>query len=253
MACEAYHGPSQKHVHLMQKTKFDWKPFSDSSFTKFGLTRNFHIVDRQKQVENYARCHSKRTRITQKEKWDGIYLNHYQPVFLNYPEYHYDGQINEKFYVYGSFLQSKMYQKGVVCTNCHNPHSNKIKFEGNQLCTQCHNPQNKKYNFIKEYDSPQHHNHSPNSSGSQCINCHMPGKTYMGIDFRRDHSFSIPNPKLSSKINSSNACNQCHQNRTSQWKNEQFKNWYPKNDKETKSYGEILYNFSNNRSDKKNN
>jgi predicted CXXCH cytochrome family protein len=54
------------------------------------------------------------------------------------PLYHHDGQILDEVYVYGSFMQSKMQQAGVVCANCHEPHSNQLRAEGNGVCAQCH-------------------------------------------------------------------------------------------------------------------
>ncbi|WP_252046807.1 cytochrome c3 family protein [Vibrio sp. SCSIO 43186] len=66
-----------------------------------------------------------------------------------YPElYHHDGQIYDEDYVYGSFLQSKMAEKGVSCTNCHDPHNAKLKIPEETVCAQCHSPQ--------EYSSDKH-------------------------------------------------------------------------------------------------
>ncbi len=46
-------------------------------------------------------------------------------------------------------------------------------------------------------------------AGTECINCHMHGQNYMGIDYRRDHSFRIPRPDLSGYTSKTpNACNQ---------------------------------------------
>ena len=33
-------------------------------------------------------------------------------------------------------------------------------------------------------------------TGAQCVQCHMPGRYYMGVDYRPDHSFRIPDPAL---------------------------------------------------------
>ncbi len=42
------------------------------------------------------------------------------------------------------------------------------------------------------------------------MNCHMPGRTYMELDFRRDHSLRIPRPDLSVEFDTPNACTGCH-------------------------------------------
>ncbi len=108
-----------------------------------------------------------------------------------------DGQVYEEDYVLGSFMQSKMFQQGVVCSNCHNPHSGELKLSGNAVCSQCHQ--------AADYDNPRHHHHAAGSAGSQCANCHMPETTYMQIDPRRDHSMQIPRPDLSDQLGTPNA------------------------------------------------
>ena len=45
--------------------------------------------------------------------------------------YFFDGQIREEVYVKRSIMQSKMYEQGVTCTNCHEPHSGKTLVKGN--------------------------------------------------------------------------------------------------------------------------
>src|SRR3546814_19188159 len=99
-----------------------------------------------------------------------------------------DGQMQEEVYVYGSFLQSKMHQNGVVCSDCHNPHSLKLKLPGNATCTQCHR--------ASVFDTSAHSHHKPGSDGAQCVNCHMPTVPYMGVDARRDHNFRLQRPLL---------------------------------------------------------
>jgi tetratricopeptide (TPR) repeat protein len=119
--------------------------------------------------------------------------------------YHADGQIQDEVYAFGSFTQSKMYHKGVRCTDCHDAHSLELKYEGNRLCAQCHQP--------GKYDAVGHHHH-PNAvdgaAETQCVTCHMPTTTYMGIDERRDHSIRVPRPDLTVKLGTPNVCNRCH-------------------------------------------
>ncbi|MCB9286475.1 MAG: cytochrome c3 family protein [Lewinellaceae bacterium] len=68
----------------------------------------------------------------------GVLMDHYIPSTLRYGLYYPDGQILDEVYVYGSFLQSKMYRNNVRCSDCHNPHSLKLKAVGNELCGKCH-------------------------------------------------------------------------------------------------------------------
>jgi tetratricopeptide (TPR) repeat protein len=107
-----------------------------------------------------------------------------------------------------------MFHQGVKCVDCHDPHTVKLHTYTNQLCTRCHVPNEKN---PTGFDTPAHHFHQAGTKGAQCVECHMPEKTYMGIDARRDHSIRIPRPDLSVKHGSPNACNQCHADKDAQW------------------------------------
>ena len=193
--CEACHGPGKQHVE-------DVNRLGD----QYTSTKTMHMtsdIKPKELVDQCARCHMRREQFSEAFNFEGTMLDHYFPQLIEEPIYYADGQIRDEDYVYGSFVQSKMYKNNVACNNCHNSHSLKLKFEGNNLCTQCHVPEN--------YDTPKHHFHKMDTDGSQCINCHMPGKFYMGNDFRRDHSFRVPRPDLSVKYGTPNACAGCHE------------------------------------------
>ena len=147
------------------------------------------------------------------------FLDGYLPALLEPGLYHADGQIDGEVYEYGSFLQSRMHAAGVTCSNCHDPHSAKLRAESNGLCAQYHLP--------ARFDAREHHHHELGSAGAQCVNCHMPTKTYMVVDARRDHSIRVPRPDLSISLGTPNACNQCHAERPIQWAPETVAGWYP--------------------------
>lgn len=171
-------------------------------------------------VDQCARCHMRREQFSSSYNFEGTLLDHYSPQLIVENIYYPDGQILDEDYVYGSFVQSKMYQNNVACNNCQNPHSLKLKFEGNQLCTQCHSPE--------KFNTPKHHFHKENTAGAMCINCHMPGKYYMGNDFRRDHSLRVPRPDLSLKYGTPNGCTACHKDKSNQWASKSFKSLFGK-------------------------
>ncbi|MEJ2657851.1 MAG: tetratricopeptide repeat protein, partial [Desulfobacterales bacterium] len=75
-------------------------------------------------------------------------------------------------------------------------------------------------------------------TGAECVQCHMPGRTYMGIDYRPDHSFRVPRPDLSVKIGTPNACNRCHIDKTSKWADQTITKWYGPGRKQ--HYGSII-------------
>ncbi|TLU67558.1 hypothetical protein FE810_01015 [Thalassotalea litorea] len=165
-------------------------------------------------------CHSLRSPLT-----DGIapgtaFLDQFSPSMLAHPLYYSDGQIKEEVYVYGSFLQSKMFKAGVNCIDCHDKHTMKIKVEGNGLCLQCHSPE--------KYQQTQHTGHPLDQPGGQCVDCHMSETTYMGVDDRRDHSFKIPRPDLSSRFSSPNACTKCHDDKSNSWASSELRKLHGK-------------------------
>jgi predicted CXXCH cytochrome family protein len=142
------------------------------------------------------------------------------PQVISTEFYYADGQIREEDYEYGSFTQSKMFHNNVRCSNCHNPHSGKLMLTGNDLCMSCHEP---------KYNTKEHHFHTINTEGAQCISCHMPVKTYMGNDHRRDHSFRIPRPDQSSVFGTPSACTSCHTGQSNTWASNAVKKWYGPN------------------------
>jgi tetratricopeptide (TPR) repeat protein len=213
VSCEACHGPGAKHVAYAQSEAYQNGQKISGSLLK--LTAN---LNNKQQVEACGRCHARRGPLTNVYDHSGKMMDNYLPEILRTGLYHEDGQILDEVYVYGSFLQSKMYHRDVSCTNCHNAHSMKLLYEGNKLCTQCHEP--------KQFDTPQHHFHKMDTEGSDCKSCHMPGKYYMVNDFRRDHSFRVPRPDLSAAYGTPNACSGCHQDQSPKWAADAVEKWY---------------------------
>jgi hypothetical protein len=151
----------------------------------------------------------RRSKLSANPETGNKFENQFISQTLSTEYYHGDGQIDEKDYVYGFFRQSKMFAKGVKCSNCHDPHSLDLKFKDNRLCSQCHAPET--------YDTEPHHFHAENAEENLYINGHMTGKNYMGNDFRRDHSFRIPRPDQSITCGTQNACIGCHDDKDDQW------------------------------------
>jgi predicted CXXCH cytochrome family protein len=214
VSCEECHGPGSVHVELARKRS----PFWDRN-VGYGLVSLKNKFSNT-MIETCAKCHSRRYQVHEDFRPGRSFLDHYEPVTLAAGLYEADGQIRDEVYEYGSFMQSKMHANRVRCTDCHDPHSLKLKFTGNALCTQCHLP--------AKYDTPAHHHHKADSEGAQCIKCHMPSRLYMVIDERRDHSFRPPRPDLSVELGTPNACNDCHKKseETFQWAADAVRKWY---------------------------
>jgi predicted CXXCH cytochrome family protein len=203
VGCEACHGPGANHVTWARRgaAANNMPPYSS------------WIVEQAEQVDTCARCHSRRSKIAEGFAAGDSFLDYFMPALLTPPLYHGDGQILDEVYVYGSFLQSKMYQRGVRCSDCHDPHSATLRATGNTVCTQCHSLTGRAdfpTLLRKNYDDPAHHLHTADTPGAACVSCHMPDRTYMAVDDRRDHSFRIPRPDLTVALGVPNACDQCH-------------------------------------------
>ena len=230
VSCEACHGPASEHIKWANLPEMA-RPQNINT----GLVVQTSNIDNRRYVDLCARCHTRRSALRDYDfDWSDL-LDHMIPELTREPLYFPDGQILEEDYVFGSFTQSRMYMEGVKCNNCHDVHSGKRHMEGNALCLQCHRGD--------VYDTYNHHFHKYEGesnmvvvdefgkrqevgSGAQCINCHMPGRYYMGMDYRRDHSFRVPRPDLSDELGTPNACTQCHADRSNQWAAGYMKKWY---------------------------
>ena len=227
VACEACHGPASGHLAWASGDQAEADrgfPFSLQDRGAFGPKEGdqgptFSRMDGkrpQTQVETCAACHARRSELSAFEPGKP-FADQFRLTLVEPGRYFADGQIRDEVYVYGSFLQSKMHQAGVVCSNCHEPHSNEVFAPDNGLCTQCHQSE--------VFDQAEHHRHPEASTGASCVNCHMPVETYMGVDDRHDHSFRVPKPGLSLELGTPNTCNQCHDDRDAQWALDAMKSW----------------------------
>ncbi|MDH3508106.1 MAG: multiheme c-type cytochrome, partial [Gammaproteobacteria bacterium] len=233
--CEACHGPGS--IHASDPTV---PPPAATRVARAWVFRDGASIasladdaPRSNEIEICAQCHSRRSQLTDDYEPQDAFLDGFRPSLLDAGLYHADGQILDEVYVYGSFLQSAMASAGVTCSDCHEPHSTALRASGNDVCARCH--------LTSTFDTPQHHHHAANGAGSQCVSCHMRAETYMGVDPRRDHSFRVPRPDLSTRLQSPNACNDCHAEQSSDWAAEQVAAWSPDGRQNDFHYGEALH------------
>ena len=234
VSCEACHGPGSEHVGWAQAVARDqarddgvrglvidladrddavWNIDSVTGLATRSVPRSSNTA-----VELCARCHSRRSVIIDRYDYGRPLLDTHQPALLTEGLYFPDGQIQDEVYVYGSFLQSKMYAAGVTCRECHDVHALTVRGAGNARCAGCHAP--------ATFDTTAHHRHAVGTPGASCVECHMPATTYMGVDSRRDHSFRVPRPDLATALGTPNACTACHTDRPPGWAADAIDRWY---------------------------
>jgi Tfp pilus assembly protein PilF len=230
VSCEACHGPASEHVGQAKAGAFAGRyglltDLDDTGRAVWEMNADSGIAARSEprmrppiQPEACGRCHSRRSVISTEYGFGKSLLDTHLPVLLDDTLYYPDGQIRDEVYVYGSFLQSRMYQAGVSCSDCHEPHSGRLHTgpDPDEICASCHSP--------ARFASAAHDHHPVGSAG--CVDCHMASRNYMGVDGRRDHSFRIPRPDIALATGSPDACRQCHDDRTSDWAVTRIEEWY---------------------------
>lgn len=230
VGCEACHGPGSAHLRwardggqaphkglallLDERRGVSWRRTLEQLTARRDTPLAAH-----KEQPICAQCHARRSQIAEGYQPGKPLLDHYSPALLEPGLYHADGQQREEVFISGSFEQSRMHAAGVTCSDCHEPHGQQLRAEGNALCSQCHAP--------AAFDTPRHHFHPAGSAGAQCTSCHMPETTYMVIDPRRDHSLRIPRPDLSAALGTPNACTGCHQDRSADWAAQAIRRHHP--------------------------
>ena len=218
--CEACHGPGSRHNAWARVPAM-----ARSSLENKGLMVPTSGISSAQLVELCAPCHSRRAELGDYDHSGRLLLDHMLPSLLTEGLYEADGQQLEEVYTYASFLQSKMYARGVRCSDCHDSHSGKLLRPGNELCLQCHQRE--------VYDTSDHHFHKKQvegrpSDGALCVKCHMPERPYMVVDYRADHSLRRPRPDLTADIGTTNACSQsgCHADKPLAYVLKAYRDWY---------------------------
>ncbi|MBK6452726.1 MAG: hypothetical protein IPF84_09440 [Proteobacteria bacterium] len=227
VGCEACHGPGSAHLQWAQRkgnepgkgltVQLDERRGVAWVRDEAGKPVRSKPRQTEREIEVCAQCHARRAQIAEGYEPGRPFLDHYLPTLLTPALYHVDGQQQDEVFIWGSWLQSRMHAAGVTCSDCHDPHTQKLRAPGNAVCAQCHDAQ--------KYDVAAHHRHEPGTAGAQCVNCHMPQTTYMVVDSRRDHSMRVPRPDESVALGVPNACNACHTDHDVKWAAKAVHDW----------------------------
>lgn len=249
VSCESCHGPGSNHVAWARDGSDASNSQSDSRGLVVQLDERRGVnwtIDAQtgkparsairktsRELDTCARCHSRRGQVWADFTAGRPIGDTHRVALLDPGLYFPDGQIHDEVYEYGSFLQSRMHQAGVSCSDCHEPHSLKLRADGDAVCMTCHQ--------AAKYETPEHHHHEAGSTGSQCVECHMPGRNYMVVDHRRDHSLRVPRPDLAAATGSPDACTACHRGQKPEWAAGKLREWLGRPPAGLQDYAEILH------------
>ena len=231
VGCEACHGEGSAHVAWAEG---GMSPAGDDAL---GLLARFNERERiswsldpqtkqpirssppmsvRKEVEMCGRCHARRGILSEAFVPGRPLSDSHDVSLISQGLYQADGQMLDEVYNYGQFKQSKMFEAGVTCSDCHEPHSAKLLAPGANVCMQCH---------AGTYQDPSHTHHQ-GADAPTCISCHMPSREFMVIDTRHDHSFRVPRPDLSMTLGVDNACTDCHTDKSAKWAADAIEDWY---------------------------
>lgn len=246
VGCEACHGAGSRHVAWAKGGKRDDRTkglvvnFDERAGVSWSTDASTSLPRRsappalsRKEVETCGLCHARRGQLAEDWKPGQSLSQTHRVSLMDRRLFHADGQMrdDEETYNYAPFKLSRMFAAGVTCSDCHDPHSGKLKASVDAVCGQCHAP--------AKYETVAHRRHA--GTDLSCASCHMPVRSYMVVDRRHDHGFRIPQPDLSVKFGTPNACNDCHKNQSAQWAAEKIAGWFGERKPDERAYAAAFH------------
>jgi predicted CXXCH cytochrome family protein len=249
IACEACHGPGGEHVRRRQDPFSRWaehgKEQGDPTIT------NPARLEPSLSAAVCGQCHSYAFPRDEDDWWKNGYALGYRPgqtmdrsrtlfsmarlgedgvprieaeaAGLFWP----DGTIRVGGREYNGLVESPCFTRGsgarqMTCLSCHSMHEGEPDDllakarTGDRPCFECHEGK----------QTPEHTHHPAGSSGSSCVECHMPFTTYALFKAIRSHRIDSPSAVGSLRSGKPNACNICHLDRTLAFTQGYLERWY---------------------------
>ncbi len=237
IACEACHGPGAAHSDARRDPVARYALHASKPVDPTIV--NPARLDKERAVSSCGQCHGQRLPepIERISAWmttgptfragDKL-TDHVSPITQSTPvrgssdqdlfrvRFWPDGTPRLTAYEFQGVTSSPCYLRGpMTCQSCHamhagDPHGQlRPDLPGNQICTQCH----ERY----AADVTAHTHHAPQSSGSSCVECHMPRMVYGIVEIHRSHRIESPEPKRDADAGRPHACTLCHLDRPLTW------------------------------------
>jgi predicted CXXCH cytochrome family protein len=253
IACEACHGPAAEHVAANASPLRRYGRYLLSGDEGDPTIVNAARLDHGRSVQVCGQCHAffrpldmepwKQTGVAYRAGDDltkttvTFQLAHdradplLQEELANDPmalegSFWPDGTIRVTGREYNALLESACFTRGeMTCLSCHSMHAYASPADqlargggGDAACLECHE------DLVDRI--AEHTHHPETSSGSRCMNCHMPYTSYGLLSAVRSHRVDNPRVAASSGGGRPNACNLCHLDRTLEWASGQLSAWY---------------------------
>jgi len=214
--CEACHGPGQEHVDICRAAKADRVP----NDLRIISTKSFSAEQTNAMCNS---CHAKMSPVSASFQPGDRFFDHFDLVTLEHADFYPDGRDLGENYTMTTWLMSPCVKAGQLdCTHCHTS-SGRYRFKNatnpNTACLPCHQER------VENVED--HTHHDVDSTGSQCVACHMPTTEFARMT-RSDHSMRPPMPAATFKFKSPNACNLCHEDKETTWADDHVRKWHEK-------------------------